>query len=125
MRFVIYDDESLEPITVINLRGVTERDIEEHGRRYRVAVPPELPPRPITAKMALLEAMRIVDLQFELLVRRSPQGREQVTYMCFTKQEELAMLLKPDWLPGQRPAIDFIERQNDALTKMLIGILTA
>lgn len=39
MRVVIYDDEDMEPITVINLRGVTMRDLKERGMRWRVPVP--------------------------------------------------------------------------------------
>ena len=29
MRFVIFDDETMEPITVVNLPGIAERDIME------------------------------------------------------------------------------------------------
>jgi hypothetical protein len=42
MRIVIYDDESFEPVTVVNLPGVTYRDVLSRGRKWRVAVPPRV-----------------------------------------------------------------------------------
>jgi hypothetical protein len=38
MRVVIYDDEDMEPITVINLKGLTRRDLEQRGMRWCVCV---------------------------------------------------------------------------------------
>jgi hypothetical protein len=118
MRFVIYDDESMEPITVISLRGMTERDIMQRGHKWRVAVPTPLglevddgPPS--------LEPMRVVDLWFERFVRNG-----QSSWMCFTRATDLAMLLTPDWLPGQRPAVQYLQDQNDWLTKTLMRAMS-
>lgn len=116
MRFVIYDDESMEPITVISLRGMTERDIMRHGGRYRIAVPPPLSltreEDPPTLKMD------VVDIWFERFVRR-----DQESWMAFTRAADLAMLLTPDWLPGQRSAVQMLQDQNDWLTRALMGAL--
>lgn len=39
-------------------------------------------------------------------------------------ETDLAMLLNPDWLPGQRRAVDYLMEQNDWLTKTLMAALT-
>jgi len=114
MRFVIYDDESMEAITVVSL-PITERDAIERGH-WRVAVPTPFnatfePFEPSTA----YEPMRVVDLWFERFVRKG-----QVSVMCFTKAADLAMLLEPAWLPGQRPAVAVIEDQRDSLVRLLM-----
>ena len=125
MRFVIYDDWTLEPITVVNIQGFTERDIEEHGCRYRLHVPEEFTFRTVHAEMPILEAMRIVDLKFERLARvRAEDKSIQETWMCFTKQDELALSLIPDWLPGQRGAVDHIQQHNERLTELLLMLMT-
>lgn len=124
MRFVIHDDATLEPITVVNIRGFTDRDVEAHGCHYRLVVPPDVGPYHISDKMPLLEAMKIVDLKFERLVRvRIENGETQSTWMCFTKQEELALMLVPDWLPGQRGAVEQIQRHNERLSELLLRLL--
>ena len=124
MRFVIYDDATLEPITVVNIPGFTDRDIQDHGCRYRLAVPPVGPPSQVDPRMPWEEIMRIVDLKFEPIMRANPMTRTvQRGWMCFTKQDELALLLMPDWLPGQRLTIDEIQKQNDGLTSMLMQLL--
>lgn len=121
MRFVVYDDESLEAITVLNL-PLTDRDIEARGRIWRVAVPPKIsltiesgPPR--------IEKMQVVDLEFEPFVRQSSRHGRQRAWFCFTGATELAMLLNPAWLPGQRGAVDYLQDQNDALAKMLMAAI--
>ncbi len=123
MRFVIYDDESLEPITVLNL-PLTERDIFARGMRWRVPVP-----RPISFATAYeletpptMEKIEVVELEFERFVRNSPRHGRQESVFCFTRATELAMLLNPAWLPGQRSAVDYLMEQNDALTKMLMRV---
>jgi hypothetical protein len=124
MRFVIYDDATLEPITVVNIPGFTERDIEDHGCRYRLVVPSMVTPRKVHDRMPIEEIMRIVDLKFEPIMRANVVTKTvQRSWMCFTKQDELALLLMPSWLPGQRGAIDEIQKQNDGLTNMLIQLL--
>lgn len=121
MRFVVYDDESLEAITVLNL-PLTDRDIEARGRIWRVAVPPKFsltidlgPPR--------IEKMQVVDLEFEQCIRQSSRYGRQRAWFCFTRATELAMLLNPAWLPGQRRAVDYLQEQNDVLTEMLMAAI--
>lgn len=120
MRFVIYDDESLEAITVLNL-PITERDALER-RIWRVAVPIALTAASfrMSEPFSETERMQTVDIEFEPFVRRNHRHGEQRSVIAFTRATELAMLLNPAWLPGQRGAVDFLQKQNDALTSMLM-----
>ena len=126
MRFVIYDDESLEPITVLNLpftnNWMGER-IRKHGCRWRVPVPApvEFRVRPMD-DYPMTTKMRIVDFEFEPFVRNSARHGERRAWFCFTRAADLAMLLNPAWLPGQQPAVNYLMEQNDALTRMLMRV---
>lgn len=112
MRFVIYDDETMEPITVVDLPGIGERDIERLGRRIL------LPPRPEIKigepPSSDFRRMEIVEIRFEQFQRRGAR-----TWMAFTREAELAMLLDPAWLPGQRPAIARMQDENSGLMRLL------
>jgi hypothetical protein len=123
MRVVVYSDEDLEPITVLNL-PITVRDLEARGYHWRVPVPRPLPftPKPHLEEPFFQET-ETVELFFERFRRRTSRWGEQDTWMCFTKADSLAMLLKPDWLPGQRSAIRYLEDQNDNLTNMLMRVI--
>lgn len=125
MRVVIYDEESLEPITVVNLPGLTERNLEEK-RFWRVSVhdgqnaPREMPP-----ERRYSDRLRFVDLTFEKVRRVTLTYGEQITWRCLTRATDLAMLLTPDWLPGQRPVIDMLQEENERLASLMIGSLTS
>lgn len=121
MRVVIYDDESLEPITVLNL-PLTERDMLER-RIWRVPVPMPLPATNEFeySPVAMIES-QVVEIEFEQFVRRSRRNGEQRSVFAFTRASDLTMLLNPAWLPGQRSAIRYLEEQNDALTSLLMRV---
>lgn len=121
MRFVIFDDDTSEPITVINLPGIGERDIwERMGGRVLLAIPPRLGVA-IKAASEPPSALRMetVELRFERFVRR-----DQTSLMCFTREAELAMLLDPDFLPGQRKVVRELQTQNDRLSALLLRAIT-
>jgi hypothetical protein len=125
VRIVIYDDEDMEPITVVDLRGVTMRDVLNRGARWRIAVPMPVRPRPMSneeARIAANEQVPICELWFERFVRVTADGRRQQSFMAFTKAADLAMLLNPDFLPGQRSAVDYLQEQNDQLTSLLMRV---
>lgn len=126
MRFVIYDDESLEPITVLNLpftNNWMDDRIAEHGYRWRIPVPEPMPLRaPPTADLTT-DILRVVDIEFERFVRKTSRHGEQRAWFCFTRAADLAMLLNPAWLPGQRRAVDYLTEQNDFLTDMLMSAI--
>lgn len=125
MRVVIHDEESLEPITVVNLPGLTERNLEEK-RHWRVSIHDGANiPREMPAERAYSDRLRFVDLTFEKVRRVTLTYGEQITWRCLTRATELAMLLTPDWLPGQRPAIDLLQEENERLATLMIGSLTS
>ena len=125
MRVVVHDEESLEPITVVNLPGLTERNLEEK-RYWRVSVHDgRNEPREMPAERAYSDRLRFVDLTFEKVSRVTITYGEQITWRCLTRATELAMLLTPDWLPGQRPAIDLLQEENERLATLMIGSLTS
>lgn len=120
MRFVIFDDETMEPITVVNLPGVAERDIcERLGRRIRLT--PKLEAWTVTAghPPPPVSRPRYVECWFEQFVRKG-----KTTIMCFTSQAGLALLLKPDFLPGQRGAVSHLEEGNRRLAAMLLAAIS-
>lgn len=125
MRVVIYDEESLEPITVVNLPGLTERNLAEK-RHWRVSVHDgQNTPTDVPADRMYSDRLRYVDLTFERVSRITLTYGEQIAWRCLTRAADLAMLLTPDWLPGQRPAIDMLQDENERLTNLMIGSLTS
>lgn len=119
MRIVIYD-EYLEPITVVSLPGLTDADIETHGRFYRLPVPAPLPTVSYIASepQPVMERIRTVDLKFEP-IRRGPH----TGWLCFTKREEWAMLLDSTLLPGQRRDFRDLREENAALSNTVMRLL--
>jgi len=118
MRVVIYDEESLEAITVVDLPGLTDMALEER-KIWRAAVP--LQPGETGANF--IDSTRFVDLTFERISRVTLTYGEQLTWLCLTRATELAMLLTPDWLPGQRPAIQHLQNENERLAQLIVTSL--
>ena len=120
MRVVISDEETLEPITVVNLPGLTDRCLLEKSH-WRVAVPQSLLPRlKATGKFIDIE---YIDLEFEQISRVTLRHGEQTTWLCLTRATELAMLLTPDWLPGQLPAVQRLQDENERLAALVVSAL--
>lgn len=118
MRFVIYDDESMEPVTVVNLPGVAERDI--FGRMNgRIRLSPMQPVALVSSESPREPTkQRVVELWFEKFSRKG-----QISIMCFTNEAALAMLLRPDFLPGQQRAVDELRDDRRSLEKLLMAAL--
>ena len=125
MRVVIYDEESLEPITVVNLPGLTERCLEER-QLWRMALQTEVSEPELTGTdRQFSDYVRYVDLEFERITRVTLRNGEQVTWLCLTRAADLAMLLTPAWLPGQRPAIEQLQLENNRLASLMVDTLTS
>ncbi len=113
MRIVIYDDETFEPITVVNVRGLTERHIAElNGRPLFLPIPAPTHsftdfPSPRAGHPSA------VTLWFERLARNGV-----ITHMCFTRQADLAMIIGPSFLPGQQRRVNEMEDQIRGLNKL-------
>jgi hypothetical protein len=126
MRVVIFDEETLEPITVVSLPGMTDRFLEEK-RFWRVSLPMQPIPRRDGEhdKPLLGTSMQYVDLEFERFSRVTLTHGEQLSWLCLTRATELAMLLTPDWLPGQRPAIQQLQDENARLGELMMTALSS
>jgi len=116
MRVVVYDDE-MEPITVLNLRGLTARDIIKRGMVWRVAIPEPIRQRDPEEAISFVR-MPVATLRFERLIRK---GIEHL--LCFTTDDELIMRADPDWLPGQRREVNQMLRENAALSAALVRVM--
>ena len=114
MRVVISDEETLEPITVVNLPGLTDRCLEERSH-WRVPVP-----------RSLLShgGIEYIDLEFEQISRVTLRHGEQTTWLCLTRAAEIAMLLTPDWLPGQLPAVQRLQDENERLAELMVQAMS-
>lgn len=117
MRVVVYDEETLEPITVVNLPGLTDRALNER-RHWRVAVPPSLT-RPSGEGSRYGREVEYIDVEFDQISRVTLHHGDQRTWMCLTRATELAMLLTPDWLPGQLPAVQRLQEENERLAELM------
>lgn len=116
MRVVIYDEESLEPITVVELPGLSDMALNER-QNWHVGVPMRAGDDPAAKP-------RFVDLKFERISRVTMTYGEQLAWLCLTSATELAMLLTPEWLPGQRPAIQHLQAENERLSKLIVTSLS-
>jgi len=115
MRFVVYTYD-LEPITVLDLPGMTTEVIEGYNRHFMLAVPENISPTRDDYSAAYTP--RTVLLRFERFVRDNV-----MSWMCFTSQEELAMLLEPTYLPGQRIALLEREKYTRFLEQLLMEVI--
>jgi hypothetical protein len=110
-----------EPITVLDLRGFGEEDIERCGRVLRVPVPEPLEFHAVTEVDLMADVQtKIVDLYFEPFSRNTVRHGQQNRWICFARAIDLVLMLEPSWLLGQEEAIYQIERQNERLTEMLL-----
>lgn len=113
MNVVLYT-EDFEPITVLDLPTWLLEQMERVGHA-RVAV--MRPPSWTTNEVPVPElALETVTIYCERL--RWKDGT--VKPVLVTSDETLAMLLRPEWLPGQRQAINGYKEAIRTLTDNLI-----
>lgn len=117
MRTVVYDHETYEPITVIEVPGSFLAEIES-GKRGPILV---FPTRPIVSTLAPREdispttmAFRTVRLRFEPIYK----GQARILWLATTDDGETALLLRSAFLPGQQHAVQ--EREQTAFLKGLV-----
>lgn len=117
MNIVIYARQDMQPITVIDL---PMRLIEMGAERgcVQIAV---MEPLSLAVERDFSESLRrwTVSLTFHRLVML-----DQKTWFITTDDEEAALLLKPDWLPGQRGRINQLQMERDQMAKALVKALT-
>lgn len=103
MQVVLYTTE-FEPITILDLPMWLLDQMEKHGgARIAVSLPPRFAPQLESEPVAFDGYMpEIVTIRCEKLRWRD----DQLKTILITPNEELALSLRPDWLPGQRQAIN-------------------
>ncbi len=117
MNVVLYTRD-MEPITVIDLPMWA---LEAGDRRGIVALP-VMPPVPLKfldqgEPIPTLKA-RAVWLEFHRIRLRDSQS-----WIVTVNDDELALTLKPAWLPGQRAKINQYEDNTRRLSAMLLDVL--
>jgi hypothetical protein len=114
MRTVLYTTD-FEPITVLDLPvWLLERMEQEGGAR--VAVMPRLTPEVLREDEPAAEPkLETVDILCEKLRWRDGTLKT----ILVTPSEELALSLRPEWLPGQQQAINFYKRTIVGLVEQL------
>jgi len=98
---IIYTTD-FEPITVIDLPRTVLDKVEQQGG-IKLALGHDAETSPVCVLV--------------LLKVRWPNGEEKP--ILVTKDEEIALLLKPEWLPGQRGVYNLLYNHIKHLTKRL------
>ena len=114
MNIVLYTRD-FEPITILDLPVWLIEQMEKQGRvRIAVQEPPTTqwmmeadPTTPHQPKTVVLECYRL----------RWSDGSQKP--IIVTQDDELALTLRPDWLPGQRASINNYKQTINNLVYML------
>lgn len=113
MNVVLYTGD-FEPITVLDLPLWLLEQMEKQGAvRVAVMQPPKLEPPDIAMQ---LHQPEVVTIYCEKLRWRDGTLKT----ILVTPHEELAMSLRPEWLPGQRQAINSYKTAIRHLTDQLV-----
>lgn len=125
MKVVVYDEAMFEPITVLNLRGVSFADIEQRDGIWRIPLPPEYEfDGPVGAGHPKDTCtIKTIELRFERHWRESRKYGHQERWTCFTDATDLILLIEPSWLLGQERAVAALADQNERLTEMLLRVM--
>lgn len=100
MRIVLYSAIDYEPITILDIEPWMFDFCKKHPSvRVAVRYPISLAPM---AGTPVYDECKYVDIWMESVIRR---GRD-IQYLFYTNHEEAAMMLKSEFLPGQRKAVN-------------------
>lgn len=116
MNVVLYTDD-FEPITVLDLPQWLLEQLERQGS-VRVAVLRPVQFGKLTDQVAVgsVEGPEVVTIYCERL--RWKDGT--VKPILITYDEELALTLRPEWLPGQRQRVQSYQQAIRSLTDSLV-----
>jgi hypothetical protein len=113
MNVVLYTQD-FEPITVLDLPTWLLEQLERQGQ-VRVAV---LRPLQVGTQVAVgsVEGPEVVTIYCERLQWKDGT----IKPILITHDEELALTLRPEWLPGQRQRVQSYEKAIRSLTDSLV-----
>lgn len=116
MNVVLYTQD-FEPITVLDLPQWLLEQLEQQGA-VRVAVMRPVQFGELTGSVPVgsVEGPQVVTIYCERL--RWKDGR--IKPVLVTDDEELALTLRPEWLPGQRQRVQSYEKAIRTLTESLV-----
>lgn len=114
MRVVLYDDETMEPLTVITIPMWAHERLRA-GEPIQFPVWRSLLDAPIGPATIQME-LPLVRVWFEEFLRHG-----QRHWFCFTRDGENAIQLRSVFLAGQTPAV--LEREREAFSRGLIAAL--
>lgn len=117
MNVVLYTKD-FEPITILDLPIWLLEALERQGG-VRLAVQEPLTDITMQADPSILHQPKVCTLYCQKL--RWMDGTTKV--IVVTPDEELALMLRPDWLPGQRGTINVYKDRVRFLTKKLIEVM--
>ena len=113
MNVVLYTND-FEPITVLELPQWLLEQLERQGS-VRVAV--LRPPRTVLQSEPVnFESLEVVTIYCERLQWKDGT----VKPVLVTDDEELALTLRPEWLPGQRQRVQSYQKAIRGLTDSLV-----
>ena len=113
MNIVLYTKD-FEPITVLDLPVWLIEQMEKQGR-VRVAV--QEPVQWMTPTEPVNNAPQTRTVILECMKLRWLDGTQKT--IIVTQDDELALALKPDWLPGQRAQVNSYKQTITGLITML------
>ena len=112
MRIVLFDDETMEPLTVLSVPGWAA-DMMKDGCVYRAPVMEPISMYEYDPRGVKPAKFRTVSIRLERFIRR-----EQEHWFAFTKDAETSLLLRSVFLPGQQREVSY--REKEAFSKGLI-----
>lgn len=116
MNVVLYTTD-FEPITVLNLPMWLLDQLEKVGQ-VRVAVPPS--PQQMMKAMTESEPPSMPQLDVvDIFCEKLRWKDDTVKTILITPNDELALALRPEWLPGQQASINWYRKTIDALVTEL------
>lgn len=119
MRTVIYSQD-FEPITVVDLPVMPEQILRYMGGRVRLAA---LEPLPWSTKPFASDVVEITYKVVTLTMESLRWKDGSVKWIFVADCDETALLLKPDFLPGQRRAVQDGERAKQKLAELFMAAL--
>jgi hypothetical protein len=119
MQVVLYTTD-FEPITILDLpQWLLDQMEKQGGARVAVYMPPE------EMHLEDIDEINLETFKPEIVTIFCEKLRwrdDSLKTILVTPHEELALVLRPEWLPGQRQAVNHYKKRIHFLTEQLIKL---
>jgi len=122
VKILIFDDFLFEPITFVDVPMSGQALLERRFIRLPYYPQEEYDPSVHKRPSERIE-FHVIDIKIEPFRRMHERYGMQESLLGFTSRDDLARLLIPSWLPGQKGAVNELMTQNDRLTEMIMRVL--